>query len=273
MTKRDIAYWWRTHCEDDPQHRSSQQLKTQIDAVERFLALEPRSRVLDLACGMGRQTLELARRGHRVLGLDADDTALSAARQSARGEKLNVHFLKNDIRLIPYRAEFDAVVNFFTSFGYFPSERDDLKALEAVQKSLKPGGRLLLDLLNKEWLMRHFEPNVWEQGEEGRGAVALDDISFNFESGRLENRRTIINKDGSRTPAFVSVRIYTLTEIKSLVARAGLTYRQSFGGFDGVPYGMDSPRMIVLADKTVERRAPKKTDDLPTAIRIKGRRR
>jgi hypothetical protein len=122
--------------------------------------------------------------------------------------------------------------------------------------------------------MRHFDPNAWEQSEGGRGAVALDDVSFNFESGRLENRRTIINKDGSRTPVFVSVRVYTLTEIKSLLGRAGLTYRQSFGGFDGVPYGMDTPRLIVLAERSPERRAPAKpVEQLPTAIRIKGRRR
>ncbi len=274
MTKREISYWWRTHCEDDPQGRPAQQLKAQLDAVERFLALEPRSRVMDLACGRGRQTLELARRGHRVLGIDPDDAALAQARQAARGERLNVHFLKNDIRQITYRAEFDAVINLFTSFGYFPSERDDLRALESVARALKPGGRLLLDLLNKEWLMRHFDPNAWEQAEGGRGAVALDDISFNFETGRLENRRTIINKDGSRSPVFISVRVYTLTEIKSLLARAGLTYRQSFGGFEGVPYGMDSPRLIVLAERAHDRRPAKKPQEvLVTAIRIKGRRR
>lgn len=274
VTKRDIAYWWRVQAEDDPQHRSAQQLKAQIDAVERFLVLEPRSRVLDLGCGGGRQTLELARRGHRVLGVDSADGALSQARQAARGERLNAHFLKNDLRQIPYRAEFDAVISLFASFGYLPSERDDLKALESIQRALKPGGRLLLDLLNKEWLMRHFEPNAWEQGEGARGAVALDEISFNFETGRLENRRTIINKDGSRTPDFVSLRVYALTEIKSLIARAGLIYRQSFGGFDGTPYGMDRQRMIVLAEKPAERRAAARAaDEPPSAIRIKGRRR
>lgn len=271
-SKKDTALWWRTHFDDNPTHRPAYQIKAQIDGLARFLELEPRSRILDLACGSGRQTLELARRGHRVLGVDMSEEALSEARQAARNERLNVHFLKNDLRQLSYRAEFDAVVNLYASFGYYPHERDDLKTLESVRKAMKPGAKLILDLLNKEWLMRHFEPNFWEQGEDGRGAVVLDQISFNFETGRLDNNRTIVTKDGSRTPSFVSFRVYTLTEIKSLLATAGLDYRQTWGGFDGGAYGMESQRMIVLATKPSEGRAPKKGDGLISAIKIKGRR-
>jgi SAM-dependent methyltransferase len=273
-TKKEAAFWWRSHFDDNPTYRPANQIKARIEGVERFLALEPRSRVLDLACGSGRQALELARRGHRVLGVDGAEEALSQARTAARGERLNVHFLKMDIRQIPYRAEFDAVVNLFSSFGYFASERDDLKALDAARKALKPGGKLLLDLLNKEWLMRHFEPNFWEQGEDGRGSVVLDQISFNFENGRLDNHRTIVAKDGTRAPSFVSFRVYTLTELKALLAQAGLTYQRCWGSFDGAAYGMDTSRMIVLAEKPPEtRRVKHEDDDLPRAIQIKGRRR
>lgn len=221
-------------------------IKAQIDGVERFLMLEPRSRILDLACGAGRQTIELARRGHRVLGVDGAEEALSEARHAARQERLNVHFLKSDIRQIPYRAEFDAVVNLFDSFGYFPAERDDLRALEAVCKALKPRGRFLIDLLNKERLMRRFS------GQD----------SFDFETGRLD------------TSSFASRRVYALTEIKSLIERSGLVYRQAWGAFDGSIYGMDSQRMIILAEKPEEKQVVRKPEKgLAMAIRIKGRRR
>lgn len=275
MTKKEsAAFWWRTHFEDNPTHRPAYQLKAQVDGVERFLQLEPRSRVLDLACGAGKQTLELARRGHRVLGVDPVEAALAAARASAKSERLTVHFVKSDIRQIPYRGEFNAVVNLFTSFGYFPNEREDLRAIEAVRKALKSGGRFLIDLLNKEWLMRHFEPNFWEQGDDAQGAVILDQISFNFERGRIDNHRTIVAKDGTRSPSFVSLRVYTLTEMKSLLERAGLVYRQAWGGFDGCAYTMDSPRMIVLAERGEDRRPAHESEDegLVAAIRIKGRR-
>lgn len=261
------------HLEEDPR-RPHSQIKTQIDGVERFLRLEPRSRVLDLGCGSGRRTIELARRGHRVLGVDPDERALAVARSSAKGEKLNVHFMKADTRAIPYRGEIDAVVSLDGAFGQLPSDRDDLRCLEAARKALKPGGLLLLDTLNKEWLMRHFEPNYWEQGEERKSSVVLDQIGFDFERGRLDNRRVIVDADGRRTPSFISVRVYALTELKSQLERAGLNYLQSWGGFDASAYGMDSPRTIVLAQRPREERGPRRAEaesDLPTAIRIKGR--
>jgi SAM-dependent methyltransferase len=271
--KKEALSWWRMHLEDDPR-RPHSQVKTQIDGVERFMRLEPRSRVLDLGCGSGRRTIELARRGHRVLGVDPDERALAVARASAKGERLHTHFMKADVRAIPYRAEIDAVVSLDGAFGQLPNDRDDLRCLEAARKALKPRGLLLIDTLNKEWLMRHFEPNYWEQGEEGKGAVVLDQISFDFERGRLDNRRVIVDAAGKRTPSFVSIRVYALTELKAQLERAGLVYRQCWGGFDGSAYAMDSPRVIVLAERPADRaaRPVDPDDDLPTAIRIKGRR-
>ena len=262
------------HLEDDPR-RPHSHIKAQIDGVERFMRLEPRSRVLDLGCGSGRRTIELARRGHRVLGVDPDERALSVARASAKGEKLNTHFMKADTRAIPYRNEIDAMVSLDGAFGQLSSDRDDLHCLESARKALKPAGLLLIDALNKEWLMRHFEPNYWEQGEEGNGSIVLDQISFDFERGRIDNRRVIVDADGKRTPSFVSIRVYALTELKAQLARAGLVYRQSWGGFDGSAYGMDSPRVIVLAERPRDERPAKRDEagaDLPTTIRIKGRR-
>ena len=82
--KKEALSWWRMHLEDDPTRRPHAHVKAQIDGVERFLALEPRSRVLDLGCGAGRRTIELARRGHRVLGVDPDERALLASRLRER---------------------------------------------------------------------------------------------------------------------------------------------------------------------------------------------
>jgi SAM-dependent methyltransferase len=247
-------------------------VKAQIDGLERYLRLEPRSRVLDLGCASGKRTIELARRGHRVLGLEPDPKALSEARESAAGETLNLHFHKADPRAISYRAEFDAVVLLGGALGRFPSDRDALRCLEAARKALKPQGLLLVDAINREWLMRHFEPNLWEQ-EEGEKAVVLDDAEFDFETGRLVNRKTLVGPDGKRTPALDSRRVYALTELKELLSRAGFDYRQSWGGFDGSAYGLDSPRLVTLAAPGREPRGRVKADDgLPKAIRIKGRR-
>lgn len=272
--RKEALSWWRMHLEDDPTRRPASQIKSMIDGLERFLVLEPRSRVLDLGCGSGRRTLELARRGHRVLGVDPDERALALARASAKDEKLNVHFLKAETSAISYRAELDAVVSLDGAFGQASSDRGDLRCLEGVRRALKPGGKLLVDALNREWLLRHFEPNFWERAEEGDSAVVLDRISFDFEKGRLDNHRTIVHADGKRTPSYLSVRIYALTELKAQLAQAGLIYRQCWGGFDGSAYGMDSPRLVVLAERGREEKPAKRDedDDLPKALRIKGRR-
>ncbi len=273
--KKEALSWWRMQFEDDHARRPPSSIKAQVDGIDRYLALETRSRVLDLHCGAGRRTLELASRGHRVLGVDPDERALAQARFAAKGERLNVHFLKADPREITYRAEMDAVVWLDGAFGSLPSDREDLRALEALRKALKPGAKLLLDVLNKEWLMRHYEPNFWERGEDGSGAVVLDKIAFDFEKGRLENKRTIVAADGKRTPSHLSVRLYTLTELIAQLEDAGFKYVRAWGGFDGSAYGMDSARLVVLAERPRDEKAPRRNsshDGLPSAIRIKGRR-
>lgn len=212
--------------------------------MERYISLEPRSRVLDLSCGTGRQTLELARRGHRVLGIDSQEEPLAEARAAARQERLNVHFLHTDIRQISYRGEFDVAVNLHSSLGYLPNDRDHLRVLEGIRKGLKSGGRLLLDMPNKERLMRHFEP---------------ERASFDLGTGRLIGPHA-------------SLRVYTLTEVKSLLDRAGLTFLNVWGGYEGEPYGLDSPRMVVLAARPADAPPrPPKGEGLVSAIRIKGR--
>lgn len=273
--KKAARSWWRTPFEDDHARRSAAVFAAQAEGVDTLLALETRSRVLDLHCGAGRRTLALSARGHRVLGADPDERALAQARFAAKGEKLNVHFLKADPREVSYRAEFDAVLWLDGGFGSLEDDREDLRALEAVRKSLKPGGKLLIDVLNKEWLMRHFEANHWERGEDGSGAVVLDKVSFDFEKGRLDNHRTVVDADGRRSVVPLSVRLYSLTELIAQVERAGLTYVRAFGGCDGSAYGMDSPRLVVLAERPRQEKPPRQNsadDGLPKALRIKGRR-
>jgi len=271
--RKEPQSWWRTHFEDDPTRRSLAHVKALVDGVDRYLRLDTRSRVLDLGCRSGWRSLELARRGHRVLGVDPDERAFAAARAAAKEERLNAHFLKADFRAISYRAEFDAIVCLDGAFGQLPSDREDLRALEAARKALKPGAKLLLDVVNKEWLMRHFEPNSWERADNTGGAVVLDQISFDLEKGRLDNRRMIVTSDGRRTPSFVSARIYALTELLSQSERAGLLYRGVWGGFDGSAYGMDSPRLVVLLERPRDERPKGRSDDgFAKALRIKGRR-
>ena len=242
--------WWKSCFEDAERRQHVQHVRARVDGMASILELEPRSRVLDLGCGLGQETLELARRGHRVLGADLSEACLREGRAGIKDTGLFCHFMKADMRNIPYSSEFDAVVMRHPSFGRPLRERDDLKGLESVRKALKPEGRLLMKLVNRDWVMRELPLVPAEHG-----------IRFDFETGRLSSRE-------SRE----SFRLYTLTEILRLVSEAGLAFDRAWGRFDGTPYGLDAFHMIVLAHRPVDAERPRdEDDDLPRALKIKGR--
>lgn len=235
-------------------------IRQQVDGIERFLNLRFRARVLDLGCGGGAQTLELARRKYRVLGMDGSSRGLTSARHQARTEKLTAHFMVNDMRRIPYEGEFEAAINIRNPVGCYRTEKEDRACLQSVHKSLKPGGKLLLDLLNRECLIRSLWP--LSEGKE---------TPFNLRSGRLDCQG--FTARGGRAPyASGSMRIYSLVEIIRILGESGFTFRQAWGAYDGRLYDIDSMRMIVVAEKVQSKPARRRKDDgLPRAVRIKGR--
>lgn len=120
--------------------------------VARLLSLEPGMRVIDVPCGEGRIAGRLAKRGCDVVGLDASERFLARARERWP----DVRFEQGDMRELPFVAEFDALVNWFSSFGYFDSETNDA-VLAGFARALRPGGRLLLEQVNPARLARLVE--------------------------------------------------------------------------------------------------------------------
>ena len=241
----------------EPVLRPEARIRAQVDGIEKYLELKHRARVLDLGCGAGAQTLELARRQYRVVGMETSADALAAVRDHAKDEKLTVHFAANPLDRIPFDGEFDAVINVRNPLGSAPGERDDNRCLSAVHKALKSGGRLLLDMLNREWLVRH---------------LAAGDHAFDLTTGRLDGRG-FTSRGGKPGRTGETLRVYTLTELKSLLADAGFAFRRAWGDYHGRPYGLESLRLIVAADKVdrPKKTAPRDEDDGERAVRIKGR--
>ena len=253
--------WKRKISEETSQLLPEARIRSQVDGIEKLLDLNFRSRVLDLGCGSGGQTLELARRKFRVVGMDVSPKALSAARQNGRDEELTVHFVALDMRRLPYDEEFNAVVNVRNPIGCFPKEKDDLECLRAAAQALKPGGKLFLDLLNREWVIRRLTQN------DGDGAP------FDIKTGRLDCAS--FRPRGQR-PDNVgkTMRLYSLTEVTRMLKDAGLAFRRVCGGYDGCGYGVESLRMIVIAEKTRRPKADVRKNDgdgFERALRIKGR--
>jgi SAM-dependent methyltransferase len=224
-----------------------QRAEREVDFIVEALGLSAGASVLDLCCGEGRHTVALARRGYRMTGLDLSASHLRLARGAAKEAAVSVRWHRADMREIPWEGEFDAVINMFTSFGYFESDEEDFKVLAGVARALKRGGRFLLDTINREMLVRHWEAHAWQESADGM--LLFEDRRFDFLAGRQHNRIVSVHPDGSRRKREIDLRMYTLTELAKMLSRAGLEVRRTWGAFDGREYGLDSRRMIVLAEK------------------------
>lgn len=214
----------------------------------RILELKAGARVLDLCCGQGRHCVLLARRGFQVTGLDLNPAYLDLAQQSARTAHVALKTIAADMRQIPFQDQFDAIVNMYSSFGYLESEAEDLKVLESASKALRAGGRLLLDMLNREWAVANYIQNDWHSGADGTLYVERRDLDL--ASSRMHVKFTIIGAHGGRRESTGHhIRLYTLTETARLLQQVGLNVTAVFGGFDDEPYAIGTRRMIVVAQK------------------------
>ncbi len=170
----------------------------QVDQVIALLRLNSGAGVLDLCCGIGRHALELARRGHVVTGVDRTRAYLKRARAQAAAEDLKIEFIESDARAFRRAGAFDGAINLFTSFGYFEDPAEDLKVAENLHASLKPGARLVVDLIGKENLARRFRERDWHENTDG--TLVLEDRKLRNGWDWLENRWILI-KGGERKEA------------------------------------------------------------------------
>lgn len=218
--------------------------------AERALELEAGARVLDLCCGQGRHSVVFARHGFQVTGLDLNPAYLELAEQSARAAKVALKTIAADMRQIPFQDHFDAIVNMYSSFGYLESEADDRKVLESAARAIRPGGRLMLDLLNREWAVANYIQNDWHTGSDG--TLYVERRELDLASSRMHVKFTIIGPSGGRRDSVGHhIRLYTLTETTRLLQQVGLNLTGVFGGFDAEPYAIGTRRMIVIAQKGV----------------------
>jgi SAM-dependent methyltransferase len=192
--------------------------------------------------------LLLAADGLAVTALDLSAEYLALIDKAAAADGLRIETVCSDMRRIPFNNRFDAVINMFTAFGYLENEAEDAKVLKAVAGALKPGGRLLMDMLNREWVVANYIQNDWHDGEDG--TLYLEHRELDLVTSRNHVTFTAIAKDGSRREIVGHhVRLYTLREMIQLLADAGLAFEAVYGGFEGETYAITTRRMIIVAQK------------------------
>ncbi|NIM06646.1 MAG: methyltransferase domain-containing protein [Armatimonadetes bacterium] len=220
----------------------------ECDFIVKALELSEGAKVLDLCCGQGRHAVELAKRGFEITGADLSEYLLGLVRKAAEEAGVSVCFKHCDMRELPWETEFDAVINMFTSFGYFESDEENEKVLRAVHKVLRPGGRLLLDLPNRDVFVNMI-PDGRRTWSEHEGCLVLDEHTWNHDEGRLYLNRTIIDPDGSRRQKYHDLRVYSHSEIADMLSRVGFEAERTFADLDMSDFTSESKRMLVVARK------------------------
>lgn len=215
-------------------------------AILAALAIRPGARILDVGCGTGRHALAFARRGYAVTGLDRSPVLLEKAAIARDEEGLRLDLRLGDMRALPLPAAepWDAVVSLFTSFGYF-SDAENEAVARGMAESLVPGGRLLLDLANREALEQSHGKRTWS---ERPGGYLLDEYAFDADARRFLCNRILLTDGRERRYPF-DHRAYSEQEIRALLKKAGLRVLAVYGSLERTPFTPRSPRMVVLAEK------------------------
>lgn len=226
-----IVYWHRDFCG----------ARHEVEKMIGWLDLPEGSKVLDLCCGMGRHSLALAEAGFAVTGVDLSEVLLREARAQDGAEA--VTWLRSDMRELPLDGGFDAVVNLFTSFGYFEDDEEQVKVLREVYRMLKPGGKFIVDFLNPAYVISHLVPHSTRED----GDNLIDEFR-RIEDGYVKKDIILTSKvDDTPRKYHERVKLYPLETFKQLIAAAGLQLKAVHGSYDEEEYYEEhSKRMIFV---------------------------
>jgi SAM-dependent methyltransferase len=249
--RRKGRFWWEELFNDDylraAERMTDEQLVREVDFIEQSLAIERGGAMLDLACGTGRHAVELARRGYQVVGFDLSLAMLARASDEAQERRTKLNFVQGDMREMTFAEQFDGVYCWNTSFGYFEEEKNAL-VVDRIRSALKGGGLLLLDVVNRDFLVQQSPSLVWFEGD---GCVCMDEMVVDFITSRMRVKRTMMLDDGRSREIEYSMRIYSLHELGKMLHDHGFKVCEVSGrtATPGVFLGHESPRTIILAEK------------------------
>lgn len=213
-----------------------------VETLLQYLQPLPNSSMADIACGEGRFSIQLAEHGYDVVGLDLSQASIEKAKKS---EQENLHFFVHDMRFPFYINYFDFAFNFFTSFGYFASDRDHAMAAKSFTASLRKGGLLVIDYLNREYTLSNL---VAEE------KVSRRNLEFSI-SKKLENDHFVkdisfVDNNGKTKHFRETVAAFTLADFIKMFKTAGMSLVGTFGDYHLNTYHpLDSPRMIMIFKK------------------------
>ncbi|NLC78627.1 MAG: class I SAM-dependent methyltransferase [Ruminococcaceae bacterium] len=249
--KSEGSDWYKKIWSLDIKNQSwTENTAKEVDFIIDKLSLKEGERILDLACGYGRHSLELARRGFEVVGVDITKDYVDDANASAKTEGLPASFILSDLREVSFMAEFDAVLNLADgAIGYLENDAENLKIFDVIARALKSGGRSFIDIMSGDYADAHFPQKLWDNGENG---VTLSLFEW--------DKATRIMMYGQQDFAYgeplekrefggCPTRLYTKAEIAEIMRERGLTLENAFCNYDGAPASSDGIQLMALSKK------------------------
>ncbi len=224
-------------------NRDEKEAKQLIDLLEKTLNLSGCSEILDLGCGRGRHAISLAERGYKVTAIDLSKEAIKTAREKARKKELEINFQVRDMRHpLPYK--FDAIVNLFTTFGYFKDDEENAHVLDSVEEMLDFGSIFVLDYMNSNKVKESFESadhgyfrNIeFRVNRYIRNGSIIKDIEFS--GGPIEGTKKYSER----------VKLYDLDWFKKEFSKRGLQIDHLYGDYHGNKFDAEtSPRLMIVS--------------------------
>jgi len=220
---------------DIKNHSWVEDTRQQTGFIIDTLGLKKNQRILDLACGFGRHSLELARRGFHVVGADITKDYITDAENAAKAEGLNAQFIHSDIRDLTFDQEFDVVLNLADgAIGYLENENENLKIFDVIAKALKPGGKHFMDICNAEYAELYFPSTSWDAGE---NALSLSRFEWNSETKiMLYGGKTISYGDFLVKPENFfgdPIRLYSHKELNGILKVRNMVIKQTYSNYYG----------------------------------------
>jgi SAM-dependent methyltransferase len=217
----------------------------EVERLLELLGIEPPAAVLDLCCGPGRHSIELARRGFAVTAVDRTEAYLHQARRRAEEQDVTIELVREDMRKFLRPGAFDAAISLFTSFGYFRDIEDDRTVLRNLREGLKDGGRLVMEMMGKEVLAKRFRERDWQERD---GVILLEERKLADGWSWIDNRWILIDRT-DRREFTVSHRLYSGAELRRELLDAGFAGVELFGDLDGAAYDHKANRLVAVATR------------------------
>jgi len=227
------------------QAMSLEQTQREAEFVRDLLQLPPAGRVLDVPCGFGRHSVELAERGFRVTGVDVSADCLARARKLAVERSVVVHWAQCEMRQLPVSEPFDGAICLGNSLGYIDHDGTEI-FLTRLAGALRPGARLVLE---SGAIAESLLPNLKPQAEYAFGGiVVIDERDYDPARSCMQSTNTI-TVDGKTSVHRDWQFVFTLAEVHRMLAAAGFRVLDIYCSLDRQPYVLGSENMYLIAEK------------------------